>query len=843
MKRKDFTCSPHFLFQSSVRPIPAIFFVKLHQHCVHCVGSKLLTLIGLTPLTLSMHLRLPLAGAAAATLLQLAACQTSKPSAAATTALTGLAAAASSGPAIETLGTYRVPASEFGYVYKKNNGTAPDFGTRQSVTDYLTLYTNFRLKVLDAEKRGLDTTQAFRRELDGYRQQLAQPYLTEKGVTDQLVREAYSRMSQEVNAAHILIRVAPDASPADTALAHQKITALRQRVTSGGEDFSTVAGRTSEDPSAKENGGKLGYFTAMQMVYPFETAAYLTPVGQVSQPIRTRYGYHIIKVNDRRAAQGEIKVAHLMVRVTPQAPRADSTTAHKKINELYGRLRKGESWNKLVAQFSEDAGSAANGGELPAFGTGRMIPSFEDAAFKLQKPGDISAPVQTPYGWHVIKLVEKQPVPSFETLEPMLKSKVAKDSRAELNRTAFLKRIRQENQFVEIPAAKALAFAQADTALVKGRFKFNPATMTASGAKASKNTVKAGGDKSPLFTIKGKPYLVSDFLTYVQQNQRPRPTAQPTFAMQQLYDQYVDQSLTEFEKNSLDTKYEDYRMLVKEYRDGILLFQLMDEKVWTKAIEDTTGLRKFFLANQANYQFGQRARGTVVSAATPQLLARAQRELATRRYPIAGRTGTALVHFKPGTVTLGSANGTAVLSDLAKRMDQDTALTATVAGHIKRGESPALARQRATAVLNYLTKTGKVERSRLAVASAATSTTDGDTRLTLYSSATNVLEANLNTQNPLAVQIQQRTFQKGDNKVMDDYLTRPAGTYTTQRDGRYYAVVVKQALPAGPKALGDARGQATSDYQNYLEKQWIEQLRQQYPVQVNEAEVTKLVTK
>ena len=791
-----------------------------------------------------MHLRLPLAGAAAATLLQLAACQTSKPTAASASALTGPgpAAAAATGPAIETLGAYQVPASEFGYVYKKNNGTAPEYGTRASVTDYLTLYTNFRLKVLDAEKHGLDTTQAFRRELDGYKQQLAQPYLTEKGVTDQLVHEAYSRMSQEVNASHILIRVAPDASPADTLAAYQKVMALRQRVT-GGEDFGSVASITSEDPSAKENGGKLGYFTAMQMVYPFETAAYLTPVGQVSQPIRTRFGYHIIKVNDRRAAQGEIKVAHLMVRVTPQAPRADSVTAHKKINELYGRLRKGESWDKLVAQFSEDAGSAPNGGELPPFGTGRMIPAFEEVAFKLQKPGDISAPVQTPYGWHIIKLIEKQPVPSFATLEPTLKSKVAKDSRSELNRAAFLKRIRQEDQFVEIPAAKALAFNQADTALVKGRFKYNPATMTASGAKASKNTVKAGGDKLPIFTIKGKPYLVSDFLTFAQTNQRPRPTAQPAFAMQQLYDQYVDYSLTEYEKNSLDTKYEDYRMLVKEYRDGILLFQLMDEKVWSKAIEDTVGLKKFFLANQANYQFGQRARGTVISAATPQLLAKAQRELATRRYPVAGRAGSALVHFKAGTTALAGATGSVILDDLAKRINQDTALTVTIAGHIKRGESPALARQRAKATLDYLTKTGKVAERRLATVAAPAATADGDTRLSLFSSATSALEAKLNAQNPLAVQIQQRTFQKGDNKVMDDYLTRPAGTYTTQRDGRYYAVVVKQALPAGPKELSDARGQATSDYQNYLEKQWIEQLRQQYPVQVNEPEVNKLVTK
>jgi peptidyl-prolyl cis-trans isomerase SurA len=790
-----------------------------------------------------MHSRLPLAGAAAATLLQLAACQTSKPTPATTAASQSLGTPVASGPAIEMLGTYPVSAREFGYVYKKNNGTAADYGTRASITDYLTLYTNFRLKVLDAEKHGLDTTQAFRRELDGYKQQLALPYLTEKGVTDQLVREAYDRMGQEVNASHILVRVAPDATPADTLAAYQKVVALRQRVT-GGEDFSSVASVTSEDPSAKENGGKLGYFTAMQMVYPFETAAYRTPVGQVSQPIRTRFGYHIIKVNDRRAAQGEIKVAHLMVRVTPQAPRADSAAAHKKINELYTRLRKGESWNKLVAQFSEDAGSAPNGGELPPFGTGRMIPSFEEVAFKLQKPGDISAPVQTPYGWHIIRLVEKQPLAPFAAMEPTLKSKVGKDSRSELNRAAFLKRIRQEDQFIEIPAAKALAFKQADTALVKGRYKFDPANMTASGAKASKTTKKAGGDKLPLFTISGKPYTVSDFLTFAQQNQRPRPTAQPDFAMQQLYDQYVDQSLTDFEKASLPTKYEDYRMLVQEYRDGILLFQLMDEKVWSKAIEDTAGLRKFFMANQANYQFGQRVRGTVISAASPQVLARAQRELKASRYPVAGKASAALVHFNPGTATPANRNGSAVLDDVARRLSQDTALTVTVAGHIRRGESAALARQRTTAAIDYLAKNGKIERRRLAAAPAGAATTaTGDTRVAFFSNSTAALEASLNQQNPLAVQIQQRIFQKGDNKVLDDYFTRPAGTYSVQRDGRYYAIIVKQSLPAGPKALSDARGQATSDYQNYLEKQWIEQLRQQYPVKVNDGEVSKLVTK
>ncbi|HEX8326410.1 MAG TPA: peptidylprolyl isomerase [Hymenobacter sp.] len=773
-----------------------------------------------------MHKRILYAGATAVTLL--AGCQASKPAASAN------AAAQATGPAVETLGNYPVPANEFAYVYRKNNSAAPDFGTRQSVAEYLDLYTNFRLKVLEAEQRGLDTTQAFKRELDGYRQQLAQPYLTEKSVTDQLVREAYDRMSQEVNASHILIRVAPDATPQDTLAAYQKVEKLRQQALAG-EDFGQLARSQSEDPSAKENAGKLGYFTAMQMVYPFETAAYKTPVGQVSAPVRTRFGYHVIKVNDKRAAQGEIKVAHLMVRMNANAPKADSLTAKKKIDELYNRLKKGENWDKLVAQFSEDAGSAANGGELPPFGTGRMIPSFEEVAFKMQKPGEIAPPVQTPYGWHVIKLIERQPVAKFADVEASLKSKVAKDSRSELNKAAFLKRVRQEDQFVEVPAAKTYAFSKADTALVAGRFKY---TAPAATAKAPKKG--AANDNSALFTIKGKPYTVKDFLTYVQQNQRPRTGAQPSFAMQQLYDQYVEQSLTEFEKNSLETKYEDYRMLVKEYRDGILLFQLMDEKVWSKAIEDTVGLKKYFAENQAKYQWEQRVQGTVVSAATPALLARAQKELKAGRFPVTKNVPKA-APFRSGTAMLTKGGGL-VLDDIAKRMLQDTLARVTLTGRVKKGEKASLAKARADEAVRYLRTRGAFGR-RISQAAPVAPAAESVVQLALVSSNPAVIEAELNERNPLSVQITQKVFQKGDNKVMDDLLGKGPGTYNVQKDGRYYAVTIEKVLPPGPKTLAEARGQATSDYQTYLEKEWITQMRTARPVKVNEAEVNKLITK
>ncbi|GAB3287198.1 peptidylprolyl isomerase [Hymenobacter tenuis] len=768
-----------------------------------------------------MHKRILFAGTAAAALL--AGCQATKPTSSATS------------PVVETLGTTQVPASEFAYIYRKNNSSAPEFGTKASVQEYLDLYTNFKLKVLEAEQRGLDTTQAFKRELDGYRQQLAQPYLTEKSVTDKLVREAYDRLSKEVNASHILVRVMPDAAPKDTLAAYQKALALRQRVT-GGEDFGKVAREASEDPSARENGGTLGYFTAMQMVYPFESTAYVTPVGQVSQPVRTRFGYHLIKVNDVRKAQGEIKVAHLMIRATPGMPAADSVTAKKKVDELYNRLaRRNENWEKLVAQFSEDAGSAANSGELPPFGTGRMIPSFEEAAFKLQKPGDISQPVQTPYGWHIIKLLEKQPVPSFEAMEPTLKSKVAKDSRSELNRTAFLKRVRTENKFEENQPVKDYVFAKSDTALVSGRFQYTaPATPT-KGSKASKTPT----DNSTLFTIGGKPYLVKDFLTYAQQNQKPRTGAEPRFAMQQLYDQYVDQSLTDYEKANLEIKYEDYRMLVKEYRDGILLFQLMDEKVWSKAIEDTVGLQQFFAANQAKYQWEPRVQATVISAATPELLAKAQQLQKTGRYQV--KTGVpAPVAFRTNSAELPA--GSPALDDLASRLGADATVSVTVVGRVKKGEAAALARRRADRVVAYLRSKG-VEANRLKATTEVKAAATPQVAFELTTTNPTAMEGMLNTQNPLAVQVQQRSFQKGDNKAVDQFLSSAPGTYTTQQDGRYYAVTVEKQLPAGPKTLAEARGQATSDYQNYLEKEWIGQLKQKYPVTINQAEVDKLVTK
>lgn len=738
-------------------------------------------------------------------------------------------------PVIATLGSQPVSSSEFRYVYEKNNAGNEDAYTRESVTDYLNLYTNFKLKVMEAESRGLDTTTAFKRELEGYKEQLAQPYLTEKSVTDQLVREAYDRLQKEVNASHILISLSPDAAPEDTLAAYNKVMELRQRIANG-EDFGKLAKEFSQDPSAAENEGNLGYFTAMQMVYPFEDAAYKTSPGQLSMPVRSRFGYHLIKVNDVRPARGEVKVAHIMVRTSPGMPKADSLAAKQRIDAIYKRVQRNENWDKLVAEFSEDANSISNGGELPWFGTGRMIPSFEEAAFGLQKEGDIAQPVNTPYGWHIIKLIDKRGLPPYENLEQNLRNKIAKDSRSELNKAAFLKRIKAENNFTEQASTKTAALSKANDDLLQAKWTYDE------DDKALKQT---------LFTIQGEEYLVGDFYEYVKDAQKPRATSTPAHTMNLLYNDFVEKSLVEYEKANLENKYTDYRMLVKEYHDGILLFQLMDEKVWSKAIEDSTGLQTFFEANKEKYKWGPRVQATVISAANKELLQKAQAELATRRYPVKSANISDIL-FTQNSSEL-TAEAKAKLNDLAELLKGTPGLTLDINGHADARETVAQAEARAKKATAYLTEQGvsvdqvKIQALGKTKQAGPDNTETGRRRnrrvsFTLYSSELSALADNLNANNPLGVQITEKKFQKGENKALDS-VNWQEGTYTTQLNGREYLIIINDVLEPAYKKLDEVRGVAISDYQNYLEQQWVNQLREKYPVEVRENEVEKLINK
>lgn len=731
---------------------------------------------------------------------------------------------------IISIGKTQVPFREFRYVYNKNNSNASDANTDKSVKEYVDLYVNFKLKVLDAEKEGLDTTNSFKRELEGYRKQLAKPYLTDKSVTQKLVSEAYERMKEEVNAAHILIKCDPKADPKDTLAAYNKIMDIRRRILSG-ESFEKAAKENSEDPSAKFNDGNLGYFTAMQMVYPFEDAAYKTAKGSISSPVRTQFGYHILKVNDRRPSQGQITVAHIMVRANPGMPAEDSLAARKKIFDIYDKLKKGGNFASLALEFSDHSDSKTKGGILPAFATGTMVPSFENAAFAIRDTGRYSEPFQTPFGWHIVKLISRKTLEPFEELKSSLESKVSKDSRSELNKSFLIAKLKKENGFKENKILLAYATSKADTNLTKGKWKFDMADKKLDDV---------------LLSIKEKNYLLRDFWKYAEKKQSVTQSSAPDFQMKLLYKEFSDECVMEYEESHLTDKYEDYRMLVKEYRDGILLFTLMDQKVWTKALEDTSGLRKFHTGNKGKYTWGERIKASIYSCSNSKVLDNVKSRLAQGRFEV--------TDMKFDQVRYGAKNAAAgivnagVLRGHADALKRDKSLTIEISGFAAKDEKASVALKRANHAADSLVSMG-IERSRISVKDSGKThflATEAESRrvgFKVFSNSPKIMERLASAAEPLSLNVTEGLFQKEENKTLDMLKTWKPGTYTIENNGRVNYVVADAIEAPREKTFEEARGAVISDYQNFLEKEWIDSMKSKTTISIDQELVKKLITK
>lgn len=552
--------------------------------------------------------------------------------------------AQSNEPVIMTINGKPVYKSEFENVYKKNNGKEIN-KEQKSISEYVDLFSTFKMKVFEAEANGLDTNSAFKTELAGYRKQLASPYLTDKNVNDALLVEAYERMKTEVKAQHILIRIEEGALPKDTIEAYTRLMIIRDGIlkkpisaariaeyenilkkssaginkssnkkdsanyqsklnavtnlstyTNTGEDpFIAVAKKTSEDPSAAENGGDLGYFSSLQMVYPFENTAFKLNVGEMSMPIRTRFGYHILKVNDKRASQGEILTAHIMVSFAKDMGEKDKANLKTKIDEIYAKLKSGSKFEEIARQFSDDKQSAEKGGQLQWFGSSRMPIEFEKASFALQNNGDYSEPFTTKYGWHIVKRLDKKGLASFDDMKADLKQRIGKDSRTQAGKTSLIAKIKKENNFKENVMSKTPFLKVLDSTVYQGKWE-------------AKKADKLGNKE--LFTIGTTKKTQNDFAKYIESHQTARAIMDNNMFLQQSYKEFVDETVINFEDAQLETKYPEYKNLLKEYRDGILLFDLTDREVWSKAIKDTAGLRVYYSKNKTNYLWEERAETT-----------------------------------------------------------------------------------------------------------------------------------------------------------------------------------------------------------------------------------------
>jgi peptidyl-prolyl cis-trans isomerase SurA len=674
-------------------------------------------------------------------------------------------AAQTSDPVLLTIDGKPVTKSEFEAVYRKNNGKDMS-AEKKSVREYLDLFINFKLKVKEAEDLGLDTASAFRQELGGYKKQLSAPYLTDKDVTENLIKEAYERGKTEISASHILVKCPEDALPKDTIEAWQRISIIKNIIAgkpvskaqlaeyeanvkrnhfnkpivnandsqevmrylatlkdlSAGKNidrkkdlFTQVAKLTSEDPSAKDNGGNLGYFTALEMVYPFENAAFSTKPGEMSNIVRTRYGYHILKVNDRRANSGEILAAHIMLRLTKEMKAEDSAKVKQKIYEIHQKLKAGEKFADLAKNYSEDKQTSQSGGELSWFFERKFpVEEFAKQAFALKNNGDFSEPFRTKYGWHIVKRIDRRGLPSFESMKTELKNKVSRDSRSFLSKTSFLAKVKKEYGFKEVPKTKEEFVPLLDSNFFKGSWKASSASRL----------------NREMFSLGDRKYTQQDFAKYLESHQTRRAKTDAAPIINAQYKNFVEEALIAYEESQLEKKYPEYRNLMQEYRDGILLFDLTDRKVWSKAVKDSAGLQAFYEKNKNNYLWEERADVTTYKCAN---------------------------------------------ADIAKEVRK------------------------------------MLEKKK---------------------SEKEILEK-LNKKSQLDVATETVTYLKGENKMIDANWKEGISP-DIQQDGKVLVLFVNKLLPKQPKKLAECRGLVTADYQNYLEKEWISNLRNNHKVEVKE---------
>ena len=608
-----------------------------------------------------------------------------------------------------TIDDQPVYKSEFEQIYWKNK--KEKIATKEDLDEYINLFSNFKLKVKAAEELGLDTVEKFINELAGYRQQLEKPYLIDTSINEELIKEAYHRTVNEVNASHIMVKLDANPSPDDTLKAYNKIISIKKSLEEKDQSFEETAAEISEDPSAIDNKGNLGYFTAFKMLYSFEDVAYNTKIGEISNPVRTRYGYHLLKVNDIRAAKGRVKTAHIMIANSKDQTRKN--VAQLKINEIHQQLLNGADFTSLAQEFSSDRNSAKKGGELGWIKSGgNYYKEFEDAVFGLENDNEISKPFKTPGGWHVVKRLAYEPIGELSSMRYELKNKIQKDSRSAKTKSSFINKLKREYDF-------------------KLKYKedifidlFNSETDTLDLSKLKKaNKV--------LFSFSDKKFTNMDFGIYLSKTVKNKATKSEKNSINKALKNYINFILIEYEKSQLEVKYPDFKALVKEYRDGILLFEISDQKIWTKAIKDTTGLREYYELNSEKWTWPLRARVEIFSSS--------QKEIINQAFE--------------------------------------------------------------------LKKENKI--------------------------ASDSIVKLANSTSPLNLSFEKGILQVEDHDVLSNFKTSLGISDVKTIDDKSTFIFISELIEPSPKKLNEAEGLIVSDFQEYLETKWLEEMQQKHKIEVN----------
>ena len=603
-----------------------------------------------------------------------------------------------------------VTKAEFEYIYNKNNSdNAID---KKTLDEYVDLFVNFKLKVAEAKSQGLDTMPSFKRELNGYRKQLAKPYLTDTELEEALFQEAYSHFSQDCEVSHILIKTEGE----DTIEAYNKAIEAIKRLNAG-EEFGKVADELSADQSVTRNHGYLGWFTALQLVWPFEKAMYDLPLNVVSTPIKSDYGYHIIKVHNRRPAWGQVNARHIMKMCNDRMTKEMQDKKYQEMVDIKKRLDAGEDFATLAKELSDDKASAQKGGDLGWFGIGRMVRDFEKATFEL-KAGETSEIIKTQFGYHIINLKEKRGVEPFEKKKADIQRMMQYDSRSTAAKTSFINKLKKEYNF----------------------------QINESEVAKAKELIAKFADNDSLLKVKGTE-IIGDIITFTDQKISLNELISYYITTKSLgtdvdtkVKQIAEVKLMQYEDSQLENKYIDFANLMREYHDGILLFEVSNKEVWEKAIKDKDGLEKYFNQNKKNYSWSEpRYKGFVVKC----------KDEATAKS----------------------------LKKAIKKMNPDS-------------------------VANYI-------------------------------------RTQVNNDSVTFASVERGLWKQGENSYVDLTEFKQSNAQVEVNEELPIVIVIGKMLKK-PATYIDVRGSITADYQNYLEKIWIDNLRNKYTVEINQEVLNSL---
>ena len=491
-----------------------------------------------------------------------------------------------------TVGKESITKSDFIKAYQKNSMLSD--ATEADLRDYLRLYSDYRMKVQEAKAMQLDTAKVFQREWESYKNQYAQQYLIDTEVSDQLLEETIDRARYHVRASHILIMLPDDASPKDTLAAYHKIMKIRDEIING-LDFNEAAVRYSDDKSAQDrinpqtrrvqhgNRGELGYFSVLEMIYPFESAAYSTSVGQVSMPVRTQFGYHLVYVQDKIPAVAKLYVSQIFIRDTSALNnKVDHKDVISKYADIKQQFQKGITFDSLAAKYSEDDATKNNGGRMEPFAPNRRPGNYVHAALSL-KQGAISEPVPSSIGWHILRLDSVIYTTVNDEFKYMIKSRLARDYRSKKSRESLVEKLKVEYKYQEGGKKAALKF-----------FKKNMADNYFQSKHIAPDSLKGIEKLKPLCTFAGQSISARDFGRYLSRFQGAQLKVPMANFLEQVFPNFVEDNILRYESTQLMTKYPEYRDVVNEVYDGLLIYEINSVKVWNAAISDTLGAERLY---------------------------------------------------------------------------------------------------------------------------------------------------------------------------------------------------------------------------------------------------------